>query len=215
MASERRASVTPQDDLVTLGRRDITAAARVLGTALADDPGFRHLMPDDRRRVGELTALYRLTLADTVRHGQVLATTVGGVITAVLAFYPAGRYPMTPARWARCGLRVAALGLRAREHSTALMRFAQLTAPAVPPESWYFQALGTRPDMQHGGRGGLLLRTAIALVDEAGGSSYLETNSMDNVRYYRSLGYECVADPVPLAPDGPFVYEMLRPARRA
>ncbi len=215
MASERRERVTPQDDVVTLGRADIPAAARVLGTALADDPGFRHLMPDDGRRVGELSALYRLTLADTVRHGQALATSIGGVITAVLAFYPAGHYPMTPARWARSGLRVAALALRAREHSAALMRFAQLTAPAVPPQCWYFQALGTRPDMQHGGRGGLLLRTAIALVDEAGESSYLETNTTDNVRYYERLGYECIADPVPLAPGGPFVYEMLRPARSA
>ncbi len=85
--------------------------------------------------------------------------------------------------------------------------------PAVPPDAWYFQALGIRPDLQHAGRGAALLRTALALVDAAGVPSYLETNVPANVAYYERFGYAAVREPVPLAPDGPWIYPMARPAR--
>lgn len=212
MAADQRDAVSP-DRVVSLRRAQVPAAARVLATALADDPGYRHLLPDGARRVEELAAIYRLTLADTVRHGQAFATVIGDIVTAVLAIYPPGHYPMTAARWARAGLRVAAVAARAREHSAAVVRFARLTASEVPAEAWYFQALGVRPDLQHAGRGGALLRHAVALADATGEPSYLETNNPENVAYYERLGYVRCHEPVPLAPGGPWIVAMLRPAR--
>ena len=214
MAAERRRSAAPPDMVAPLTRAHVPAAARVVATALADDPGYRYLLPDESRRVGELTALYRMTLADTLAHGRGFVTTLGPVVTAALAIYPPGTYPMTPARWARAGGRVALLAARAREHSPGFVRFGQLTAPAVPTHAWYVEAVGVRPDLQLVGRGTALVEAALALVDAAGGESYLETTKPGNVAYYERFGYASIREPLPLAEGGPAIYAMLRPAHR-
>jgi GNAT superfamily N-acetyltransferase len=208
----RRATSSSLDTVVPLARGDLTVAARVLATALADDPGYRHLMPDESRRVGELTALYQMILADAVVYGRGLVTRIGGVVTGALTIYPPGTYPMTAARWGRAAARTLRIAAQVREHSGNLIRFARLTAPAVPTDSWYFEALGVRPDLQGAGRGSALLAAALALVDAAGEPSYLETMNPGNVAYYERIGYERIREPVPLAADGPWIVPMLRPA---
>ncbi|HEY0117657.1 MAG TPA: GNAT family N-acetyltransferase [Cellulomonas sp.] len=215
MAAEQRRMAPPPDVVIPLAKQHVPAAARVVATALANDPGYRLLLPDDARRVAELTALYRMTLADTVAHGRGLVTMLGPVVTGALATYPPGAYPMTPARWARSGARLAGIAGLVRAQSVALIRFGRLVASAVPRDSWYFQALGIRPDLQGTGRGTTLLRSALALVDAAGASSYLETNAPENVAYYERFGYASLREPVALAPDGPWIHAMLRPARRS
>ena len=213
MAAERR-RVAPPDSVEPLARHHVPQAARVIATALADDPGYRHLMPDGARRVGELTALYRMTLADTIAHGRGYVTTLGPVVTGALALYPPGGYPMSRARWARLGGRVAVLAARAREHSGGLVRFGQLTAPGVPVDAWYLEAAGVRPDLQLAGRGTALIEAALALIDDAGDPSYLETTKPANVAYYERFGYASIREPVPLAPGGPAIFPMLRAGRR-
>lgn len=210
MDSERRRPAPP-DLVVPLLRRQVPAAARVLATALADDPGYRYLMPDERRRVGELTALYRMTLPDALAHGCGFVTALGPVITGALAVYPPGAYPMSVARWVLAGPDVARIAALAREHSGGLIRFGRLTAPVVPADSWYFEAAGVRPDLQRVGRGRALIQAALALVDEAGDPSYLETTNAANVEYYRRFGFRPIREPVPLAPDGPGIVAMQRP----
>ena len=214
MAAERR-RVAPPDTVEPLARRHVPQAARVIATALADDPGYSYLMPDAGRRVGELTALYRMTLADTIAHGRGFVTTLGPVVTGALALYPPGTYPMPLGRWARAGARVAVLAARAREHSGGLIRFGQLTAPAVPTHSWYVEAVGVRPDLQLVGRGTALVEAALALVDAAGGESYLETTKPGNVAYYERFGYASIREPLALAPGGPWIHPMLRAARES
>lgn len=214
MAAERRRVALP-DAVEPLARGHLPQAARVIATALADDPGYRLLLPVESRRVGELTALYRMTLADTIAHGRGFVTALGDAVTAALATYPPGAFPMTAARWVRSGLKLAGIAVLAREHSGPLIRFGRLIASAVPADAWYFQALGVRPDLQHTGRGTVLLRTALALVDHAGVPSYLETNVPENVAYYERFGYRSVAEPLWLAPGRTAIYPMLRPARPA
>lgn len=199
------------DAVVPLRREHVRAAASVLATSLADDPGYRYLLPDGSRRVGELAALYHLTLSDTVRHGLGFVTTIGPVVTGAIALYPPGAYPMTPARWVRSSPRVAWTAALARDHIGGLVRFGRQIAPGVPPDDWYFQAAGVRPDLQGAGRGTALLLAAIAVADEAGRPSHLETNRPENVDYYRRFGYELCGDLVPLAPDGPWIHPMERP----
>ncbi len=214
MAAERR-RVAPPDTVEPLAGRHVPQAARVIATALADDPGFSHLMPDAARRVGELTALYRMTLADTLTHGLGLVTTLGPVVTGALAIYPPGTYPMPLARWARAGGRVVRLAALARGDSRGLIRFGRLTAPGVPASSWYVEAAGVRPDLQFAGRGTALIEAALALVDAAGEESYLETTKPANVAYYERFGYRSIRRPVPLSPGGPAIFPMLRAARRS
>jgi GNAT superfamily N-acetyltransferase len=212
MAAERR-RVPPPDAVVPLARQHVPQAARVIATALADDPGYSHLMPDPARRVGELTALYRMTLADSIAHGRGFVTTLGSVVTGALALYPPGAYPMSTARWVRVGGRLAVLAALAREQSGGLIRFGRLTVPGVPTHSWYLEAAGVRPDLQRAGRGTALIEAALALIDEAGDESYLETTKPANVAYYERFGYASIREPLPLAPGAPSIFPMLRTAR--
>lgn len=187
----------------------------MLAAALAEDPGYSHLFPVRSRRERELREVYRMTLADGMRYGRVLVTKLGDEVTGVLALYPPSTYPMTPARWARQGLRLARIALFTREHSGGIIRFGELTSQGVPPDAWYVEAFGVRPDLQRAGRGSLLLRRFLDDVDRAGVPSYLETTKQENVGYYHARGYTDAHEPVPLAPDGPFIYPMTRPVRTA
>lgn len=202
------------DTVEPLGRDRLGAAADVLAAALADDPGFRHLFPDERRREHELRAMYRMTLSDTLRHGRAFVTVRGGEVTGALALYPPGTYPMGVARWVRLAPRLAVLAARTRSHARGLIRFGELTSCGVPAGSWYVEALGVRPDLQRQGRGRRLMAQVFALVDAEGGLGYLETTKQANVDYYRSFGYERAGDPVPLAAGGPWIHRMARAAVR-
>ncbi len=195
--------------------RDRTAAAAVLAAALADDPGYSHLFPVRARRERELREVYRMTLADGMRYGRVLVTKLGDEVTGVLALYPPGTYPMSAGRWVRQGLRLARIASFTREHSGGIIRFGELTSQGVPCDAWYVEAFGVRPDLQRAGRGSLLLGRFLADVDRAGVPSYLETTKQDNVGYYHARGYTDAHAPVPLTPDGPYIYRMTRPARPA
>ena len=202
------------DRVRVLTRDRVGEAADVLAAALADDPGFRHLFPRCGRRERELRALYRMTLADTLRHGHALVTTQGDTVTGVAALYPPGAYPMTPRRWWRLAPQLAALAARTRTHARGLVRFGDLTSRGVPSDAWYVEALGVRPDKQRAGRGKALMRQVFSLVDAAGGPGYLETTKPANVDYYEALGYDPVGEPVALAADGPWIFRMERAAVR-
>jgi|GEM_PF-649297 len=204
--------VDPPDTVGPLDPRDRAQAAAVLAAALAQDPGYTHLFPVDARRERELREVYRMTLADGLRYGRVLVTKLGGRVTGVLALYPPGTYPMPLRRWLRQAGRVARIALHTREHSGGIIRFGELTSRGVPDDCWYVEAFGVRPELQRAGRGSVLLRTFFADLDTAGAPSYLETTKEENVGFYVARGYTDTHPAVPLAPDGPYIYPMTRPA---
>lgn len=185
-------------------------AADVLAAALAEDPGFRHLFPDARRREHELRGLYRMTLTDTLRHGHVFVTVLDGRVTGAVALYAPGTYPMSTARWWRLARPLVALALRTRTHALGLIRFGDLTAEGVPGDAWYVEALGVHPDKQLQGRGKRLMAQVFELIDTEGGLGYLETTKPENVAYYTALGYAAVREPIALAADGPYIHPMAR-----
>ena len=200
------------DETVPLHPADIDSAARVLAAALADDPGFVHLFPHRHRRERELRAVYRMTLADAVRHGHAFVTRLNGAVTGAIAIYPPGAYPMTARRWFAQGLRIARIAAHTREHSLGLIRFGDVTASGVQTDCWYVEALGVHPSLQRAGRGKRLMAEVFTLIDGRSAPSYLETTKPDNVAYYRALGYDAVRPPVTLgsSAEGPWVFPMRR-----
>lgn len=76
-------------------------------------------------------------------------------------------------------------------------------------EHWYLNLLGTHPDWQRQGIGRLLMAEGFALAEEAGVPCYLETESLENVAYYRHHGFEVLSEwEFPLG--GPPMWSMLR-----
>ncbi len=201
----------PLEVVEPLHPSDVAHAAAVLAAALADDPGFVHLFPVRARRERELRALYRMTLSDALRYGQVLVTRLDGEVTGAVALYAPGAYPMTPGRWFRQALRLVRIAALTREHSLGIIRFGDVTSAGVPSDAWYVEALGVRPDLQRAGRGKMLMAAVFDRVDAGGGPSYLETTKPDNVGYYTALGYGTARPRVAMATDqGPWIFPMSR-----
>jgi GNAT superfamily N-acetyltransferase len=80
-----------------------------------------------------------------------------------------------------------------------------------PPEPhWYLQLLATHPDWQRRGLGAALMAVMFERADAEGLPCYLETETIDNVAYYRRHGFEVRSEWD--VPTGPHMWGMLRPS---
>ncbi|MBM3665891.1 MAG: GNAT family N-acetyltransferase [Actinobacteria bacterium] len=90
------------------------------------------------------------------------------------------------------------------------LRWEELISEHHPRERyWYLQTLSVRPSAQRGGIGTALIRPGLDRADEAGVSTYLETQRFSNVPFYERFGFELTGE-VSL-PDSPPVWLMSRP----
>jgi len=79
-------------------------------------------------------------------------------------------------------------------------------------EHWYLQFVGTHPDWQGQGIGSMLIREGLSWARRDGLGVYLETETIENVAYYRHLGFE-VRTEWDITSDGPHMWGMWHPAR--
>lgn len=93
-------------------------------------------------------------------------------------------------------------GDRAAANDAAEAQVARIR-PSEP--AWYLASVGTRPYRQREGLGAAVLAPVLARGERA----YLETSAEENLRFYRRLGFEVVAETV-IEGGGPPVWGMLR-----
>lgn len=176
---------------------DLPRIGRTATLAFADDPVLRWFYPDDD--------YFTLSPGDI---GYMGARWIGTDslwctedVVAIAGWIPPGRpeVDVPPPE---------------RGHpSWRLERFAalgQLMAEHTPDEPhWYLNMLATHPDWQRQGLGAALMRPAFDIADGMGVPCYLETETVENVAYYRHHGFEVRSEwAVPL--DGPHMWGMLR-----
>ena len=193
-------------------RSDVVALSRVLGRAFHDDPVMRWLLPDEARRTSALPAFF----AAVARHhflassSSEVAVSADGVGAAAL-WDPPGRWQQTSRE------QVAMLPgvLRAFRGRLGAARALAEQMKAVHPEEphWYLAIIGSDPSVRGGGFGGALMRSRLQRCDAEGAPAYLESSNPDNVPYYNRFGFEVTGQIV--APDGPTLWPMWRPARTA
>lgn len=100
----------------------------------------------------------------------------------------------------------------------ALRRSALLAAvldrrrPSQP--HWYLGGLGTDPDHQRRGVATALMSPVLGRCDVEGAGAYLETQSEENVTYYRRRGFE-VTEELDVPEGGPHMWLMWRTPRLA
>jgi GNAT superfamily N-acetyltransferase len=190
-----------------------TAAARVYADAFVDDPGWRSVGPDGRRRRWRYVRRICGAEVRVARRlgGTVLATFDDGAPSGVLVFYPPeGR----PASWR---MTVAQAPGAALAGPVVVAR--SLVADGVlggghPDEPHlYVSLLAVSPALQRGGRGRALLGDVLRWADELGVPAYLDTANPDNLPYYRSFGFALTGEA--RLPRGAPLWYLLRPARGA
>ncbi len=91
------------------------------------------------------------------------------------------------------------------------MALREALATNTPEEHhWYLQMVGTHPDWQRRGIGSTLIREGLTWAQRDGVGAYLETETIENVAYYRHLGFE-VRTEWDVAAGGPHMWGMWHP----
>jgi GNAT superfamily N-acetyltransferase len=170
--------------------------------AFADDPVMRWLYPEDDVFFAPGGEVFRPAMTGWIRLGEVLCTD-DGVGAAI--WIPPGRPeidftvdPPAPEPPPERLERFEILGPLMQEHT-----------PAEP--HWYLQLLATHPDWQRRGIGAALMNVIFERADAEGLACYLETETVENVAYYRRHGFDVRSEWD--VPTGPHMWGMHRPAR--
>lgn len=171
--------------------------------AFLDDPVMRWLIPEDELYLAPGGEVFRGAMTGWLPHEEIWVT---DDVAALAVWIPPGRpevdveadppvEPPPPERVERFGI----LGPLMAEHT--------------PPEPhWYLQLLATHPDWQRQGLGGALMETMFERTDAEGLPCYLETETVENVAYYRRHGFEVRSEWD--VPTGPHMWGMRREPRR-
>lgn len=178
---------TPRLDIRELRKTERLAAAGLTARAMRDNPTTFAMFGDEplnrlagmqavwtaffhRQAPPQLGAFYRGCLVGTgaaAPPGQCIGTTfIGDAGTIAAGPVPAGGDP--------------ALGDYVRAHYVRH----DLSEP-----HWHVGPVGVEPRFQGRGIGEALMRELIRIMDQAGGTSWGETDTEANVRFYRSLGW--------------------------
>jgi ribosomal protein S18 acetylase RimI-like enzyme len=183
---------------------DIGRLATTATRAFADDPLLRWFFPDD----DEYFELNPTLTAYLCRRWQATESqwcTDDGV--ALAGWAPPGRPEVDVERPT-----IVHPESRLAKFETLRIAFGEHT-PTEP--HWYLNMLATHPDWQRQGLGAALMGEVFRIADSHGLPCYLETETPDNVAYYRHHGFEVRSewDLVTAEGAGPHMWGMLRPPR--
>jgi GNAT superfamily N-acetyltransferase len=184
----------------------VPAMVEALARAFHDDPVFRWLFPDDRRRMGQ-SRRYFAGRARILMASSEVYTVDGGAAAAMWARPGDWRDPPLAVLRQLLTL-VPALGRRLPRSLAGLHKIEE-RHPAHP--HWYLAVLGTDPERQGEGIGSALLQPVLAECDRLEIPAYLETGRERNVHFYTRHGFR-VTERIDL-PDGPPMWLMWRDPR--
>ena len=198
-------------EFAPLAREERAAAARMYADAFVDDPGWRSVGPNRRRRRWHcIRRIYGAELAYAERCGGfVLATRDHGRPSAAIVVFPPDRWPLP---WWTLAYDAPG-GVIAGPAPLVRMLRGQFTLDRGHPDEphLYVSLLAVHPELQRGGRGRVLLDEALRRADEAGVHAYLDTANPATLPYYRSFGFELIGEE--RLPRGAPLWLLLRPVR--
>lgn len=178
-----------------LTRDGVPEAAAFLARALADDPGWIHIFPDERTRLARMVTMLRVSIAPYVAMGA--SYVAGGAAAAIWA--PPGQHDLSLATQLRMVPRLA--WLIGRRVPAALKMFSAMAAGTPKEPHQYLAVLGVDPAHQGKGLGAAVLAPTLARCDHARELAWLESTNPKNHSFYRRLGFEVAhATPIPGGP---------------
>jgi GNAT superfamily N-acetyltransferase len=168
---------------------DRLALSAVLARAFIDDPVWTWIFPDSSSSLRRLELTFRGYLSDTMRQGTVFTTP--GLEGAAL-WKPPGHWQLSNLSLLRSApdlLRAFGTRLFA---SLQVERAVEAKHPREP--HWYLSVLGTDPEQQGKGVGGVLIRQVTDRCDGIGLPCYLESSKERNVPYYERFGFKVTGE---------------------
>lgn len=186
-------------DIRVATESDMSQLCRTFACSFWDDPVMRWLFPDD----------------DVFRDGTVMAgffqrllayqrSFVTSDVVAFAAWIPPGRPEIDGD--------TSTTELPPEDLLRKLIALREAITKHTPTEEhWYLQMVGTHPDWQRRGIARRLIEQGFQWAYSDGMGVYLETETIENVSYYRHLGFE-VRSEWDVAEGGPHMWGMWRAA---
>ncbi len=196
-------------EIVRLADGQIDEASRMLARAFQEDPAWRWVVPDARRRAALLPWLFRMNFEVTEAE---VWTTAGGSSTGCARWLAPGRPQIHIGPMLRA---LVATPLRARESTSRFFAYGRaveaIRAATVPEAHWYLAGIGVDPEYRREGIGSALMQPGIdhSTVDRV--PCALLTNSEANLAFYDAHGFEVVHE-ARTPDDGPPAWMLRRPA---
>jgi ribosomal protein S18 acetylase RimI-like enzyme len=193
-------------EVVRLRPDQLAEASGVLARAFQDDPAWRWVVPDPRRRATLLPWLFKLGFEITDAD---VWTTQGRVLGAA-RWLPPGRPTL---HLGSALLAFVATPLRLREATSRFLAYGRAVESmrnrAVDGPHWYLAGIGVDPPEQRKGVGAALLQPGFAGAAREGLPCVLLTNAERNLSFYRRNGFE-VAFEADAPPGAPHAWAMVR-----
>ena len=189
-------------------------AAEMSARAFFTDPMGAYWVPDERKRLGKLTAFFKAWLK--CAHGYAITYTVPGTADGTAMWFPPGVTDIPFSRTLLSGQYFAAIGFgwqgfsNYRAFNSVIETVQQ---EKMPEPHWYLSDLSTDPSRQGQGIGTALMKPVLDRADAAGMPCYLETMTEKNVAFYMKRGFK-VAWEGSLPKAGPKVWAMCRDPQR-
>lgn len=199
-------AITP----VRLQAEQAAEAGRVLARAFHDDPIWTWVFPDAKERASVLPWWMEASTRYCHLFGEVY-TTSGPLFGAADWLTPGNtHFPTDRLLAAGFGPMRERFGDGPYGRFMAMLAITQpLHEAAMPGPHHYLMTLGVDPPRQGQGIGSALLQPALAQADAEGLSCYLETETQENVRFYRRHGFRVLTETV-VPGGGPRIWTMSR-----
>lgn len=188
--------------------RDLVA--KLIGTAMVNDPGWAQIAPDHAVRQRLMTTIVGQSVDGALRQdGEVYVCTVDGHMAGAIVCTYGAPLRVTKVEYVRGIVDAAKLAV---EHPAVTLRCLKMVAGLErthgTPEQLYIGFLGA--NIPGRGIGGKLLEHAHRQHPDL--PIWLETQNVDNVGFYRKYGFEVAAYYPHVYRGGPYSYTMSRPA---
>jgi len=202
-------------EIVRLQRDQRVRAVESLTRAFHTDPMWTCELPDDDTRADAFRPMWDALIGFSSVYGSVHTTPNGEGASCWIS--PA-HTKMTVWKMIRTGFGLPRSMMRmpkdARDRFFGMMRFmdghhkALMTGP-----HWYLWALGVAPHVQGRGIGGALLRPILERAEAENVPCYLETQTDENVVFYRKRGFDVVLEEHEPVGDLPIWFMVRAPTR--
>jgi GNAT superfamily N-acetyltransferase len=190
---------------------DVRDLSRTLARAFYDDPVMIWLLPDEKRRAGQLCRLFAtMTRHHHLARGGVEVACDGPGIGAAALWDPPNQWQETRGgQLAMTPTFVRVFGLRSMRGRTVQ----ELMKRAHPEEPhWYLAVIGSDLSVRGNGFGQVLMRSRLARCDAEHAPAYLESTKPENVPYYERFGFTVTRE-IALPDGGPTMWAMWRTPR--
>lgn len=189
--------------VVEAGPDDRCRIATTLARAFQDDPVFRWMIPDARRRRERLPAFFAMMFGID-RHRATILTSLD---RDAASFWRRPALAATPftVMVPRLGTLLHVFGVAGLWRALIVSRAIEAHFPKGDAFI-YLHFVGVDPVVQRGGRGAVMVRAGIARARNV--PIYLETARLENVAFYLGLGFTVVDEWA--IPSGPSFWSMRR-----